>query len=115
MAQSREVSGIVTSADDGLSIPGVSVIVKGTTIGTTTDFDGKYSLNVPADGKALVFSFVGMTMQELSITSSTLNVVMESESIGMDEVMVVAYGVTKKSSFTGSASTVSAELLLKKH
>ena len=51
LAQSREVSGVVTSADDGLSIPGVSVIVKGTTIGTTTDFDGNYSLNVPADGK----------------------------------------------------------------
>jgi len=55
LAQGREISGVVTSADDGLSIPGVSVIVKGTTIGTTTDFDGKYSINVPEDGTTLVF------------------------------------------------------------
>ncbi|RUT73217.1 carboxypeptidase-like regulatory domain-containing protein, partial [Ancylomarina longa] len=57
LAQGREISGVVTSADDGLSIPGVSVIVKGTTIGTTTDFDGNYSLNVPEGEKTLVFSF----------------------------------------------------------
>ncbi|MUP36633.1 SusC/RagA family TonB-linked outer membrane protein [Labilibaculum euxinus] len=109
LAQSREVSGVVTSADDGLSIPGVSVIVKGTTIGTTTDFDGNYSLNVPDDGKVLIFSFVGMTMQEREITSSTINVVMASESIGMDEIIVTGYGVTKKAAFTGAASTVGIE------
>ena len=105
LAQSREVSGVVTSADDGLSIPGVSVIVKGTTIGTTTDFDGNYSLNVPADGKVLVFSFVGMTMQEREITSSTINVVMETESIGMDEVVVTAMGVTREKKALGYAAT----------
>ncbi|WP_321318498.1 SusC/RagA family TonB-linked outer membrane protein [Labilibaculum sp.] len=105
LAQSREVSGVVTSADDGLSIPGVSVIVKGTTIGTTTDFDGNYSLNVPADGKILVFSFVGMTMQEREITSSTINVVMETESIGMDEVVVTAMGVTREKKALGYAAT----------
>ncbi|WP_461630343.1 SusC/RagA family TonB-linked outer membrane protein [Labilibaculum euxinus] len=109
LAQSREVSGVVTSADDGLSIPGVSVIVKGTTIGTTTDFDGNYSLNVPADGKVLVFSFVGMTMQELEITSSTINVVMASESIGMDEVVVVGYGTVTRSELTGSVASVNTE------
>ena len=109
LAQSREVSGVVTSAEDGLSIPGVSVIVKGTTIGTTTDFDGKYSLNVPEDGKTLVFSFVGMQMQEVAISSTTIDVVMETESIGVDEVMVVAYGTAKKSSFTGAAQTVSSD------
>ncbi|WP_321306397.1 TonB-dependent receptor [Marinifilum fragile] len=111
LAQSREVSGVVTAAEDGLSIPGVSVIVKGTTIGTTTDFDGKYSLNVPEGEKVLVFSFVGMQMQEIEVTSSTINVVMESESIGVDEVMVVAFGTAKKESFTGSASVVGAEKL----
>ncbi|PKQ65637.1 SusC/RagA family TonB-linked outer membrane protein [Labilibaculum filiforme] len=115
LAQSREVSGVVTSADDGLSIPGVSVIVKGTTIGTTTDFDGKYSLNVPADGKVLIFSFVGMTMQEHEITSSTINVVMQSESIGMDEVVVVAYGTTTKKSFTGTATQVDADKIESKN
>lgn len=114
LAQSREVSGVVTSAEDGLSIPGVSVIIKGTTIGTTTNFDGKYSLNVPQGENTLVFSFVGMTTQELAITGSTLNVVMESESIGMDEVMVVAYGTAKRSSFTGSATVVKADKLEKR-
>ncbi|MBI9056483.1 MAG: SusC/RagA family TonB-linked outer membrane protein [Labilibaculum sp.] len=105
LAQSREVSGVVTSADDGLSIPGVSVIVKGTTIGTTTDFDGNYSLNVPEDGKILIFSFVGMAMQEVEITSSSINVVMESESIGMDEVVVTAMGVTREKKALGYAAT----------
>ncbi|WP_218186004.1 carboxypeptidase-like regulatory domain-containing protein [Marinifilum fragile] len=114
LAQSREVSGVVTAAEDGLSIPGVSVIVKGTTIGTTTDFDGKYSLNVPEGENVLVFSFVGMTTQELTITGSTLNVVMENESIGVEEVMVVAYGTVKKESFTGSAGVVGAEKLEKR-
>ncbi|WP_282125381.1 SusC/RagA family TonB-linked outer membrane protein [Marinifilum flexuosum] len=111
LAQNREISGVVTAAEDGLSVPGVSVIVKGTTIGTTTDFDGKYSLNVPEGENVLVFSFVGMTTQEVAITGSTLNVVMENESIGVEEVMVVAYGVAKKSSFTGSAATVDADAL----
>lgn len=113
-AQSREVSGVVTSADDGLSIPGVSVIVKGTTIGTSTDFDGKYTISVPADGKTLVFSFVGMKETEVVISSNTINLVMESESIGMDEVIVVAYGTSTKGSFTGSAAVVGAEVLEKR-
>jgi len=111
LAQSREVSGVVTSADDGLSIPGVSVIIKGTTIGTTTDFDGKYTISVPEDGKILVFSFVGMKTAELPVNSNTIDLVMESESIGMDEVMVVAFGTAKKESFTGSAGVVGAEKL----
>jgi len=111
LAQSREISGVVTSAEDGLSIPGVSVIIKGTTIGTTTDFDGKYALNVPEGENTLVFSFVGMTTQELPITGTTMNVIMESESIGVDEVMVVAFGTAKKESFTGSAGVVGAEKL----
>ncbi|WP_282125383.1 SusC/RagA family TonB-linked outer membrane protein [Marinifilum flexuosum] len=115
LAQNREISGVVTSAEDGLSIPGVSVIVKGTTIGTSTDFDGKYSIKVPEGENILVFSFVGMTPQELAVTGSTMNVVMQSESIGVDEVMVVAYGTAKKSTFTGSAVQVKGEELAKKN
>jgi TonB-linked SusC/RagA family outer membrane protein len=106
LAQSREISGVVTSAEDGLSIPGVSVIVKGTTIGTSTDFDGKYTINVPEGENILVFSFVGMTPQELAVTGTTMNVVMEAESIGMDEVIVVAYGTAKKGSMVGSAAQI---------
>ena len=103
-AQDREVSGIVTSADDGLSIPGVSVIVKGTTIGTSTDFDGKYTISVPTDG-TLVYSFVGMKQVEMLANSSTIDVVMESESIGMDEVIVTAMGVTREKKALGYAAT----------
>lgn len=114
MAQSREISGVVTSVDDGLSIPGVSVIIKGTTIGTTTDFDGKYSITVPEEGQVLVYSFVGMKTTELPANSDVINLVMELESIGMDEVMVVAYGVAKKSSFTGSATQIKSDELAKK-
>lgn len=111
LAQGREISGIVTSADDGLSIPGVSVIIKGTTIGTTTDFDGKYTILVEEEGQMLVFSFVGMKTTELPANTDLINLVMDSESIGMDEVMVVAFGTAKKESFTGSAGVVGAKKL----
>jgi len=109
-AQNREISGVVTSADDGLSIPGVSVVVKGTAIGTTTDFDGKYTISVPTEGKILVFRFVGMTTQEVAISNSVQNVVMETESIGMDEVVVTAMGIKRsKKSLTYSVSNVAGE------
>ena len=104
-AQDREISGVVTSVDDGLSIPGVSVVVKGTTIGTTTDFDGNYSISVPEDGQFLVFSFVGMKTVEMPINSNTINLVMESESIGMNEVVVTAMGVTREKKALGYAAT----------
>jgi TonB-linked SusC/RagA family outer membrane protein len=110
-AQSREVSGVVTSADDGMSVPGVSVIVKGTTIGTSTDFDGKYTISVPADGKILVFSSVGMKKVEVAITSNVINMVMESESVGMDEVIVVAYGTKNKRALTGAVTSIGSEVL----
>ncbi|RXQ96749.1 SusC/RagA family TonB-linked outer membrane protein [Ancylomarina salipaludis] len=104
-AQNREVSGVVTSADDGLSIPGVSVVIKGTTIGTTTDFDGNYAISVPEEGEILVFSFVGMKTVELPINSNKIDLVMESESIGMDEVVVTAMGVTREKKALGYAAT----------
>ncbi len=110
-AQSREISGVVTSAEDGLSIPGVSVMVKGTTIGTSTDFDGKYTISVPADGKILVFSSVGMKKVEVAITSNVIDMVMESESVGMDEVVVVGYGTKKKNELTSSVTTVKSDVL----
>ena len=111
MAQSREVSGIVTSADDGLSIPGVSVVIKGTTIGTTTDFDGKYKISILEEGKTLVFSFVGMKAIEIPVTSSTINVVMETESIGMDEVVVTALGITREKKALGySVQEIGSEI-----
>jgi len=95
-AQTKSISGTVTSMDDDLTIPGVSVMVKGTTIGTVTDIDGKYNLNVPADAKTIVFSFVGMKTIESPLTSSVVDVKMESDVFGVDEVVIVAYGTAKK-------------------
>ena len=69
-AQTRELSGLVTSGEDGSSIPGASVIVKGTTLGTVTDMDGKFTLKVPVSAKVLVISFVGYISAEVPVTSS---------------------------------------------
>jgi hypothetical protein len=110
-AQVKRVTGTITSAEDGNGIPGVSVVVKGTTLGTITNIDGEYQIDVPNDAETLIFSFVGMRTVERAIVGSVINVQMETESIGVDEVMVVAYGTTRKSSFTGSASTIKGEKL----
>src|SRR5688572_27345632 len=71
-AQERTVSGTVTSTEDGTSLPGVNVLLKGTTTGTSTDADGKYSLSVPASGGSLVFSFIGLSTQEIIIGDRTV-------------------------------------------
>ncbi|TRX71134.1 TonB-dependent receptor [Carboxylicivirga sp. M1479] len=114
IAQTTSLTGIVTDASDGSPIPGVSVFVKGTTVGTITMPDGAYNLEVPADATTLVFSFVGMTMQEIVIDGkTTINAVMQGDAIDVGEVMVVAYGTAKKESFTGSASVVGGEQIAK--
>ncbi len=113
-AQTKNLTGTVTDAGDGSPIPGVSVFIKGTTVGTITMPDGTYNLEVPADAETLVFSFVGMAIQETAIGGRTkINVSMQSDAIDVDEVVVTAYGVTKKESFTGSASVVGKEMLEK--
>ena len=101
---------VVDSAN--ISLPGVSVFVKGTTSGTITSSDGTYSLSVPASGKTLVFSFVGMKKSEVEIGSqTTIDVTMTEESIGLEEVVAVGYGTQKKESLTGAISTVNSKLL----
>jgi len=105
-AQVRSISGTVTSTEDGASIPGVSVVVKGTSVGTITNPDGKYTLEVPENAKTLVFSFVGMKTLEAPITGSTIDVALEPDVLGLDEVVVVAYGTAKKESLTGSAAVI---------
>lgn len=113
-AQQRTITGTVTSAEDGMGLPGVSVSVKGTTLGAATDIDGKYALKVPQDAQILVFSSVGMQTQEITIgASNNISVVMKASTVDVDEVMVVAYGTVKKSSFTGSAASVPASKLEK--
>jgi TonB-linked SusC/RagA family outer membrane protein len=115
-AQSRTLTGTVTDADDGSALPGVSVVVKGTSIGTVTDIDGKFSLNVPGDATFLRFSFVGMATKEVEITSATnYEVALEQAGLAVDEVVVTAFGISKAKKALGYASTeVSSEEMLQK-
>jgi len=110
-AQIRRISGVITASDTGLPVSGASVVVKGTTLGTVTNQDGYYQLNLPADSQSLVFSFIGMKTLEYPVSGSTLNVVMEPDYMGVGEVIVVAYGTSLKQHFTGSVSTVNARQL----
>lgn len=103
-AQTRTITGSVTNAEDGSSIPGVSVVVKGTTYGTTTDLQGKYNLNVPPDAKSLIFSFVGMKTTERNIgAESVINVSMEPEVTAIEGVVVTALGITREKKALGYA------------
>lgn len=107
-AQKIDLSGIVTSAKDNMPIPGVTIMVKGTTKGTITDFDGKYKLNVEK-GTTLLFSFVGMLPQEVVANQSTINVKMNDAISDIDEVVVVGYGVQKKALVTGANVNIKGE------
>ena len=101
-AQGVQVSGNVTSAEDGSALPGVSVVVRGTTIGAVTDFEGNYTITVPDGTGTLMFSFVGMLTQEVALDSRiTLNVVLESTSTELDEVVVTALGVSREKKSLG--------------
>ena len=114
-AQIAKVTGVVTSEEDGLPVVGASVLVKGTTQGTVTDMDGKFELtNVPSSAKTLMISFIGMRTQEVPVSKSHMSVVMKADNAMLDEVMVVAYGTAKKSSFTGSATIVKGDKLAKR-
>jgi TonB-linked SusC/RagA family outer membrane protein len=104
-AQTRQISGVVTSGDDGTSIPGVSVVVKGSTLGTITDMDGKFTLKVPQSAKTLIVTFVGMASAEVSLNSSSnYKVVMQSENVSVDEVIVTAMGIKRKPKEMGVAT-----------
>jgi TonB-linked SusC/RagA family outer membrane protein len=110
-AQQRTVKGIVVG-DDNSSIPGASIIVKGTTIGTVADFDGKFSLVIPSSAKILVFSFIGFKSKEIQVSAANVyNVTLNENIIGIDEVVVVGYGVQKKESIVGSITQTTNEQL----
>lgn len=108
-AQVRQVSGTITEAGNNQPIPGATVVVKGTSVGTVTGVDGKYRLDVPQNAKTLVFSFVGMKSAEMAVSGSVLNVALEPDVIGIEEVIAVAYGTAKKGSFTGAATQIGSE------
>lgn len=111
--QSSLVSGVVTSSTDGEPLIGVSVQVKGTSTGSITDINGKYSVNA-TKGQVLVFSYVGFVTQEIEVGSqSTLNVVLAEDSETLDEVVVIGYGVQKKKLVTGATVQVGGDDILK--
>ncbi len=110
LSAQRTVTGVVTSAEDGNTIPGVTVSVKGTLTGTTTNENGNYSLTVSDDAQTLVFSFVGLKTIETAIDGrSIINVAMEMEMIGMDEFVVIGYASTRKQDLSVAVSTVNVE------
>lgn len=111
-AQGRVVTGTVTSLEDGMGVPGATVLVKGTTIGTATDIDGKYSINIPAGSNVLVFTFVGLISQEVNIGNrSTINVSLDSDVTALSEVIVTGYGTQPKREVTGAVSSVKGDAI----
>lgn len=109
--QNRTITGKVISADDNMGIPGVNVLVKGTSIGVVTDFDGNYSINIPSTNSVLVFSYIGFKSKEVAVSNnSTINVTLEADVAALDEVVVVGYGTAKKETLTGSVEQVKAEV-----
>ena len=105
MAQTRSITGTVTSQEDGLPIPGASVTVKGTTVGTLTDANGNYSLTVPQTAQTLVINFIGMTKQEIEIQGrSKIDVALVPETVGLEEVVVTAYGIKRQARELGVAT-----------
>ena len=108
--QARVISGTVKD-QTGETIISASVVVKGTTIGTVTDFDGNFTLEVPDDAKVLVFSYIGMKTQEQPITGNVMNVVLAENSEVLEEVVVTGYGTTKKRDVVTSVASVGADQL----
>ncbi|MEN8251507.1 MAG: carboxypeptidase-like regulatory domain-containing protein, partial [Bacteroidota bacterium] len=109
--QPRTITGIV-SDQDGVPLIGVSITVKGTVTGTISDAEGKYSLSDIPDNATLVFSFIGMLTQEINISNQTsINVTMEADAIGLEELVVIGYGTVKKSDLTGSVSSIRGDKL----
>lgn len=108
-AQQRQITGIVTDEQGG-PIPGVSIVVKGTTVGTVTNADGNYTLGVPANATALIFSYMGMQSQEIRIENqSSINVALKADVIGLEEVIAVGYATRKAGEVTGAVAVVNAE------
>jgi TonB-linked SusC/RagA family outer membrane protein len=114
-AQGVQVTGNITSASDGTALPGVSVVVQGTTIGAVTDFEGNYTITVPDASSVLMFSFVGMLTQEVPVEGrTTINIVLESSTTELDEVVVTALGMTRTEKSLGySVQSVETEEISK--
>ena len=113
-AQNRTLTGKVSDSK-GTALPGVSIKVKGTTVGATTNLDGQYTINVPGNNSILVVTYVGYITQELPVNGrSSLDISLAEDIQGLEEVVVVGYGTQKKVNLTGSVASVSAEQLEKR-
>jgi TonB-dependent starch-binding outer membrane protein SusC len=113
MPNNQKVTGTVTD-EKGETIPGVNIQVEGTNIGTTTDINGKFTIELPSENGVLIFTFIGYTDQKISVKGGTsINVTMILESTAIEGVVVVGYGSQKKSDITGSISSVKGENLEK--
>jgi len=109
LAQGRNVSGKVTSSDDGSGVPGVNILEKGTSNGTVSDADGNYRISV-GDNATLVFSFVGYATQEVAVgAQSTVNVTMASDVQALAEVVVIGYGTQEAKDVTGTLVSLKSE------
>jgi TonB-dependent starch-binding outer membrane protein SusC len=107
IAQQQTITGTITDNSDGSTLPGVAILAIGTSNGTVTDIDGNYSITIDETVSILEFSFMGMRTETIEIgTSTVINVQMESDNIGLDEVVVIGYGSVKKSDLTGSVALV---------
>ena len=107
--QQKSISGKVTDSS-GEGLPGVSVVVKGTTTGTITDSNGSYSISNVPENATLQFSFIGMKSQEIKVVAqNSINVILEEETVGIDEVVAIGYGTQKKGTLTSSVSVVKAD------
>jgi len=107
-AQEITVKGTVTAASDGTPIPGVTIIKKGTNTGTTTDFDGLYSIQVNT-GDVLEFSYISMETQTVTVTGTTLDIVLKEQAESLDEVVIIGYGTVKKKEVIGAVASVKAK------
>lgn len=108
-AQTGTVTGVVSVAEDGYSLPGATVVIKGTTRGTATDLDGNYTIEV-GPNTTLIYSYVGYVTQEIVVQpKSTVNVALVTEATGLDEVIVIGYGTQKKEDATGSVTPISSK------
>jgi len=106
-AQTRQVTGTVTSAEDGMPLPGVQIVIKGTSTGGVTDGNGNFNLPVPQDANVLIFKYVGFSDQEVAIDGrSQINVELKADAIGLGEVVVVGYGVQRKEAKTGAVAVI---------
>lgn len=108
--QQSQLFGTVTDSS-GAPLPGVSIVLKGTTLGTITDTDGRYSLSNVPPGVTLIFSFVGMRSQEIAVAGrTTINISLEEETFGLEEVIAIGYGTQKKVNLTGAVEAVGTEV-----